>query len=223
MMAYDDPFGIGIELGQARRNVPHRNMQRIGKGQSRSLRIRARRARLSLSPCFAARLQFDRLNFTDFPPSPSCPSSEFLVAVGIRVYRKEFTIERVLNENNSARTDADLMAVAIDEARHAAERGEVPVGAVVVIHSDVIGLGHNQPIAAHDPTAHAEVVAHSYGSRESWRVAARRRVALRYARAMRDVRRRDPKRTPCAGPIMARATTRPAHSVRFTTSAATDA
>jgi len=51
------------------------------------------------------------------------------------------------------------MAVAIDEARHAAERGEVPVGAVVVIHSDVIGLGHNQPIAAHDPTAHAEVVA----------------------------------------------------------------
>jgi tRNA(adenine34) deaminase len=51
------------------------------------------------------------------------------------------------------------MAVAIDEARHAAERGEVPVGAVVVIHSEVIGLGHNQPIVAHDPTAHAEVVA----------------------------------------------------------------
>ena len=51
------------------------------------------------------------------------------------------------------------MAVAIAEAHRAAERGEVPVGAVVVIAGEVIGLGHNHPIAAHDPTAHAEVVA----------------------------------------------------------------
>ncbi len=51
------------------------------------------------------------------------------------------------------------MAVAIDEARIAAASGEVPVGAVGVIAGAVVGRGHNQPIAAHEPTAHAEVVA----------------------------------------------------------------
>ena len=51
------------------------------------------------------------------------------------------------------------MAIAIAEARRAAERGEVPVGAVVAIAGEIVGRGHNQPIAAHDPTAHAEVVA----------------------------------------------------------------
>jgi tRNA(adenine34) deaminase len=51
------------------------------------------------------------------------------------------------------------MSLALDEARRAAERGEVPVGAVVVVDGDVIGRGHNQPISSHDPTAHAEIVA----------------------------------------------------------------
>jgi tRNA(adenine34) deaminase len=78
---------------------------------------------------------------------------------GFRVCRKEFTIERVSNENNPPRTDLDPMAMAIAEARRAAKRGEVPVGAVVAIAGEVVGLGHNQPIAAYDPTAHAEVVA----------------------------------------------------------------
>jgi tRNA(adenine34) deaminase len=65
----------------------------------------------------------------------------------------------VSNENNSARIDSDLMTIAIAEARRAVQRAEVPVGAVVVIAGTVVGRGHNQPIAAHDPTAHAEVVA----------------------------------------------------------------
>jgi tRNA(adenine34) deaminase len=78
---------------------------------------------------------------------------------GFRICCKEFTIESVSNENDTARTDLDLMAIAIAEARRAAERGEVPVGAVVVIAGEVLGRGHNHPIAAHDPTAHAEVVA----------------------------------------------------------------
>ena len=43
-----------------------------------------------------------------------------------------------------------------DEGRRA---GEVPVGAVVVLGGQVVGCGFNQPIGAHDPTAHAEVVA----------------------------------------------------------------
>lgn len=55
--------------------------------------------------------------------------------------------------------DADYMALALSEARAAAEAGEVPVGAVVVRGGQVIASGRNAPIAAHDPTAHAEIVA----------------------------------------------------------------
>lgn len=55
--------------------------------------------------------------------------------------------------------DADFMGLALDEARCAAAEGEVPVGAVVVMDGRVIGRGHNRPIAATDPTAHAEILA----------------------------------------------------------------
>jgi len=51
------------------------------------------------------------------------------------------------------------MRAALEQARLAAEAGEVPVGAVVVIGGEVAGAGFNQPIGSHDPTAHAEVVA----------------------------------------------------------------
>ena len=51
------------------------------------------------------------------------------------------------------------MAVALDEARGALAAGEVPIGAVVVLGDRVIGRGANRPIAANDPTAHAEIVA----------------------------------------------------------------
>ena len=44
-------------------------------------------------------------------------------------------------------------------ARSGADGGEVPVGAVVVIGSDIAGRGWNAPIARHDPTAHAEILA----------------------------------------------------------------
>jgi tRNA(adenine34) deaminase len=52
-----------------------------------------------------------------------------------------------------------LMRQALELARRAADAGEVPVGAVVVLDGVVIGRGHNAPIGAHDPTAHAEIVA----------------------------------------------------------------
>jgi len=55
--------------------------------------------------------------------------------------------------------DAAFMALALAEAQQAAAAGEVPVGAVVVLEGRVIGSGHNQPIGASDPTAHAEIVA----------------------------------------------------------------
>lgn len=51
------------------------------------------------------------------------------------------------------------MREAIEIARAAAARGEVPVGAVLVKDNTILGRGGNQPIAADDPTAHAEIVA----------------------------------------------------------------
>jgi tRNA(adenine34) deaminase len=56
-------------------------------------------------------------------------------------------------------SDVDYMRRALELAQQAARGGEVPVGAVLVLNEEVIGEGWNQPIAHHDPTAHAEVVA----------------------------------------------------------------
>ena len=55
--------------------------------------------------------------------------------------------------------DEDFMREALALATEAESRGEVPVGALVVRDGAVIGRGGNQPIAAHDPTAHAEIMA----------------------------------------------------------------
>jgi tRNA(adenine34) deaminase len=51
------------------------------------------------------------------------------------------------------------MRRALALADRAADEGEVPVGAVVVLDGQLLGEGWNQPISANDPTAHAEVVA----------------------------------------------------------------
>ncbi len=51
------------------------------------------------------------------------------------------------------------MRRAIELADAAARQGETPVGALVVEGDKVLGEGGNRPIAAHDPTAHAEIVA----------------------------------------------------------------
>ena len=55
--------------------------------------------------------------------------------------------------------DAQYMRRALALARRAEEEGEVPVGALVVLDGEVIGEGWNRPIAARDPTAHAEIQA----------------------------------------------------------------
>ena len=52
-----------------------------------------------------------------------------------------------------------FMDLALAEARAAAARGEVPVGAVIMRAGQVIATGYNRPITTHDPTAHAEIVA----------------------------------------------------------------
>ena len=51
------------------------------------------------------------------------------------------------------------MRHALELAERAREAGEVPVGAVLVHGDRVVAEGWNRPIATHDPTAHAEIVA----------------------------------------------------------------
>ncbi len=51
------------------------------------------------------------------------------------------------------------MRRALELARRAEALNEVPVGALLVLGGEVIGEGWNRPIASHDPTAHAEIVA----------------------------------------------------------------
>lgn len=55
--------------------------------------------------------------------------------------------------------DERFMLLALEEAREAAERGEVPVGAVIVCRGRVIGRGHNLTETLTDVTAHAEMMA----------------------------------------------------------------
>jgi tRNA(adenine34) deaminase len=52
-----------------------------------------------------------------------------------------------------------FMRAALALAAEAGAAGEVPVGAVIVKAGEIVGRGYNHPIAAHDPTAHAEIVA----------------------------------------------------------------
>jgi tRNA(adenine34) deaminase len=61
--------------------------------------------------------------------------------------------------NMTGDTDAGFMRAALEQALQAEHRGEVPVGAVVVVDGEIVGAGFNQPISANDPTAHAEVMA----------------------------------------------------------------
>ncbi|MBP3541421.1 MAG: nucleoside deaminase [Clostridia bacterium] len=52
-----------------------------------------------------------------------------------------------------------MMALALEEARLAAEKGEVPVGAVIARGQEIIARSHNLRETLQDPTAHAEVLA----------------------------------------------------------------
>jgi tRNA(adenine34) deaminase len=56
-------------------------------------------------------------------------------------------------------SDQAFMREALLLAQTAAENGEVPVGAVVVLDGRIVGRGWNAPVAASDPAAHAEIIA----------------------------------------------------------------
>jgi tRNA(adenine34) deaminase len=64
------------------------------------------------------------------------------------------------------------MREALSLAQSGREAGEVPVGAVLVLGGEIVGRGANSPIARHDPTAHAEILA----LREASRAAANYRL-----------------------------------------------
>ena len=68
--------------------------------------------------------------------------------------------------------DQRYMAAALDEARAAGARGEVPVGAVVVADGRAVASAGNEREASADPTAHAEVLALRRAAAElgSWRL-----------------------------------------------------
>ncbi len=59
----------------------------------------------------------------------------------------------------AVRDDSWFMRAALREAAQAGDRGEVPVGAVVVKEGTIVARGSNSPVASSDPTAHAEIVA----------------------------------------------------------------
>jgi tRNA(adenine34) deaminase len=69
-----------------------------------------------------------------------------------------------VNQKNAA--DELYMRAALEEAHKAAERGEVPVGAVVAIGERVIACAGNRTIGDCDPSAHAEIVALREAARE---------------------------------------------------------
>jgi tRNA(adenine34) deaminase len=69
-------------------------------------------------------------------------------------------------------SDVTYMALALDEARQAADIGEVPIGAVVVCDGAVVARAHNMRETARDPLAHAEILAikRAADKLERWRL-----------------------------------------------------
>lgn len=65
----------------------------------------------------------------------------------------------LLTLRSVSEADECWMQEALILARKAGATGEIPVGAVVVKDGTIVGRGWNHPIMAHDPTAHAEIVA----------------------------------------------------------------
>ena len=60
---------------------------------------------------------------------------------------------------NTFSDDLIFMRLALREAERAASEGEVPCGAVIVLHGKIIGKAHNQTETLKNPTAHAEILA----------------------------------------------------------------
>lgn len=70
------------------------------------------------------------------------------------------------------KNDAYWMGIALREAGKAGDRGEIPIGAVVVKDGAIIGRGFNVRESRHDPVAHAEIIAIRQAARKekNWRL-----------------------------------------------------
>jgi pyrimidine deaminase RibD-like protein len=90
------------------------------------------------------------------------------------------------------------MQAAIDEARAAGERGEVPVGAIVVTDDEVVARAGNRTILDSDPTAHAEMVVLREAAKKIGNYRLLGSHSLRDDRAVRDVRWSDDPSADCA-------------------------
>src|SRR3954464_4037897 len=90
----------------------------------------------------------------DQPPSTPCP------------FQKRFPSQLV-------RDDAFFMSLAYNQAIDAWRLDEVPIGAVIVLEGEIIGSAHNTVEGAHDPTAHAEMLALTQAAAKigDWRIA----------------------------------------------------
>jgi tRNA(adenine34) deaminase len=73
---------------------------------------------------------------------------------------------------DSHKEDQQYMQIAIEQARIAEENGDVPIGAVIVFQTQIIGRAYNQREQLQDPTAHAEIIALTQAAAflESWRL-----------------------------------------------------
>ncbi len=77
-----------------------------------------------------------------------------------------------MSDEDLARADEMFMRLALAEADKARAKGEIPVGAVVVVDGEVVGRGHNRREGNSDPTGHAEIFAMRRAARKlgSWRL-----------------------------------------------------
>jgi len=75
-----------------------------------------------------------------------------------------------MNEHDG---DRQFMQLAIEQARKAEDDGDVPIGAVIVCDSKIIGKACNQRELLNDPTAHAEIIAltQAAAALDTWRLA----------------------------------------------------
>ena len=86
------------------------------------------------------------------------------------------------------------MRAALEQAHEARRRGEVPIGAVVVVGGEIVGAGFNRPIGDADPTAHAEIVALRDAARRAGNYRLTGATLYVTDRAVPDVRGRDGSR-----------------------------
>ncbi len=68
--------------------------------------------------------------------------------------------------------DITYMQQALLLAKSAAEKAEVPVGALITLNNDIVGKGENCPIRSNDPSAHAEIIAlrNAAGNLQNYRI-----------------------------------------------------